>query len=211
MKLPRNLLAFAAAALLGACGNNGNREDLLAVIGTSLDQLGSDPAGASAEELVARLTPEVREELGDIDLLVVTLEEPNLSSFLYEAEANGDVTTFFTLDGVSLSLRDGVLVATRGLGFDLMIAEVSGLSPLLETGGQYTRTHRYLDGEDRLASFDFHCEVTPGPEVRETCKGHGFSFENRYAHRERQGLFALSRQWIGPERGAIVMRDVSSP
>lgn len=211
MKLPRCILAFTAAALLGACGNHGNREDLLAVIGSSLARLGSDPAGASAEELVARLTPEVRAELGDIDLLIVTLEEPNLSSFLYEAELNADVTTFLTLDGVSLSLRDGILVATRGLGFDLMIADVSGLLPLLKTGGQYTRTHRYLDGEDRLVAFDFHCDVRPGSEIRETCEGHGFSFENSYAPKERQALFARSRQWIGPERGTISIRDVSSP
>lgn len=211
MKFPCHHFVIAAACLLGACSNNASRQDLLDVVGTSLAGLGKAPAAVSAEELVARLTPEVREEVAGLDLLVVSLEEPNLSSFLFEAETNGDVTTFLTLDGISLSMREGILVATRGLGFDLMIADVSGLLPLLETGGRYTRVHRYLDGEDRLLSFEFRCDVRPGPEIREICEGDDFSFENRYASRQGTGLFALSRQWIGPDWGTIVIRDVSSP
>lgn len=208
----RAALLLTALTALGACGNDTGRAEALRAVATSLAQAGGEaPSGPAADEIARSVSPAVREVFGDARLLVVTLEEPGVSSFLAESQTSGGVVTFASLDGITFSFRGGVLVATRGLGFDLMSADASGLRPLLGTGGTYRREHRYLDGEDRITARAFTCEVTPGPEARETCRGDGLEFENTYGPASASGMFALSRQWVGPDRGSILVRDISRP
>lgn len=62
---------------------------------------------------------------------------------------NGDVQTWKLADGVSLSFLDAVLFSSRGLGADLMSADVSGTRAMLAGDGsaRHIRLHSYLDGE----------------------------------------------------------------
>lgn len=212
MKARTSLLLAAALLSASACGSDTGRRDALRALVPALEQAGAQTApGPTADEIARTVSPEVRAIFGDARLLVVTLEEAGVSSFAAESQTSGDVVTFSTLDGITFSFREGVLVATRGLGFDLMSADASGLRPLLATGGTYRREHRYLDGDERIASRVFTCEVTPGPEVREACRGGGIDFENTYVPASTSGMFALSRQWVGPERGPLIARDISRP
>jgi hypothetical protein len=63
-----------------------------------------------------------------------------------------DVTVWQTLDGITLSFRQDILVAMRWLGDDLMSADVEeDIKILRGTGdsGYYAHIRSCLDGEDR--------------------------------------------------------------
>ncbi len=58
--------------------------------------------------------------------------------------------TWFGADGASFTLHKGVVVATRGLPFDLMFADsVPTIEALEKGGGRYDRTYKYLTGDNR--------------------------------------------------------------
>ena len=84
--------------------------------------------------------------------LRVSLPETGAVAVLGPVSRSGNVTVWQTLDGITLSFQRGVLIATRGLGDDLMSADVEGALDLLrgrDDGGYYPHIRSYLDGEDR--------------------------------------------------------------
>jgi len=133
---------------------------------------------------------------------------------------NGDVITWEAPDEVSISLAGGVLVATRGLGFDLMSAEVRQTRGMLAGAPMpargYARLHSYLDGENRVQFESFLCrEAGRRPEtitlrgmtrqtlrVTESCTSPDVGFVNEY-WLGADGLLWRSRQWIGPRLGYL--------
>lgn len=202
------LLPLMLALSLAACGTEQGRT---ALVGTALSGLipGRDaaPAGPTAEQIKARVTPAVRARFGNVPLKVATLEEQGLSSILFRRAVNGGVETYFTPDGTSVALQEGLLVATRGLGYDLMSADVGAVREGLLTGRQSVRVHRYLDGEDRLFIRSFVCDYAGGREVRETCYSEDLKITNSY-QLDGAGRVISSRQWIGPEQGFITIQEV---
>ena len=125
---------------------------------------------------------------------------------------NDGVTVWQTLDGITLSLRDGVLVATRGLGYDLMSADVSGdLAVLRGTGGDgyYPHIRSYLDGEDQTVFRAYQCRRTgrerttlkidgaahAAQRIEVQCTSPRDAFTNIYWLGEA-GSVLKSRQWI---------------
>ena len=133
---------------------------------------------------------------------------------------NGDVITWEAPDEVSISLAGGVLVATRGLGPDLMSAEVAQTRRMLAGAPMpargYPRLHSYLDGENRPQFDSYLCrEAGRRPEtitlrgmtrqtvrVTERCTAPDIGFVNEYWI-GADGLLWRSRQWIGPRLGYL--------
>jgi len=139
---------------------------------------------------------------------------------------NVGVVTWRTGDNVSLAFAAGVIVATRGLGDDLMSADVTGTVQALTTGGvgtggvgtgaaaQYPRHHSYLDGENQTIFRSFLCQMGAAvPEqinsfglLRdvsrrvETCYSLEETIENTY-WTGSDGTLWRSRQWLGPRLG----------
>ncbi|NNE50907.1 MAG: hypothetical protein HKN30_00715 [Sulfitobacter sp.] len=201
---PRFFASLSLCALLAGCGSNTDQEGLLAPIQASLSGLiGGGPPVTDAATIRAALTPEVRAQFGNRPLKIAVLEKSKQASLLIESERNRDVVTFITPDGATVSLRSGVIVATRGLGFDLMSADVSDVTRALRNGGgDATRIHRYLDGEDQVVILSLVCDIVGGATLTETCYGDGIKITNTYRGRGT-GTYAASRQWIGPERGYL--------
>ena len=127
---------------------------------------------------------------------------------------NGDVTVWQTLDGITLSLQGGVLVATRGLGDDLMSADVGGdVAMLRGTGdaGYYPHIRSYLDGEDQTVFRSYQCRragqarttlridgaARPARRIEVQCTSPRHDFTNIYWLDDR-GTLLKSRQWISP-------------
>ena len=107
-------------------------------------------------------------------LLFVEQGQGGAQALMALAGRNGDVITWASADGRSVSLRDGVLVATRGLGFDLMSADVGGTLTALAGGPrEYERFVSYLDGENRTVLRSFAC-IMADP-VAETIESFGRS------------------------------------
>jgi hypothetical protein len=158
--------------------------------------------------------------------LRASLERRGTSALMHVTGRNGDVVTWETPQRISVSLADGVLVATRGLGHDLMSVEVrearAALKGALPAGADYPRFYGYLDGEHRTTYCSFLCHVVvPERDVVETtgdgrlitriterCSDPDFSFSNVY-WRADDGELVRSRQWIGPELGHIRLERVS--
>lgn len=118
----------------------------------------------------------------------------------------GDVTVWQTLDGITLSMRQGLLIGTRGLGDDLMSAEVDGLLALLRGAagdGPVPHIRSRLDGEDRTEFRSYQCKrraVSPDAGLRRVevlCVSPQDSFTNTY-WLNSAGTVIRSRQWISP-------------
>lgn len=146
--------------------------------------------------------------------LRVTLPARGARAVLGPVARDRGVTIWQTLDGVGLSFRGGVLVASRGLGYDLMSADVDGTLALLKgsgDGGYYPVIRAYLDGEDRTQFRGFQCRRAtadgtagavgrlPGAARRidERCVSPDRRVTNTY-WLDAAGRVIGSRQWVGP-------------
>lgn len=120
------------------------------------------------------------------------------------------------IDGSALALRDGIVVSTFALGFDLATADVADVANRFRTrqSGAATRVHRYLDGENQTVARVFNCEVEIGTarnssrfggqvrSVTEACSGPLAAFENVYVV-NNSGQSVASTQWVSPEIGYV--------
>lgn len=134
---------------------------------------------------------------------------------LSRVAVNGDVETWLAVDNISVSFRQGVLVASRGLGFDLMGADAQGtLDALVGYDGDiYRRQMRYLTGDQHSTYLMAGCiMVAIGPETvegqrlqrfEESCKARQHEFTNIF-WLEGNGAVIRSRQWLSPEIGYLI-------
>ncbi len=121
---------------------------------------------------------------------------------------NQGVETWQSGDGVSVSVQQGVVVATRGLGFDLMAADVSPTLSAMAGGdpGPYRRQMRYLTGDNHSRYLAAGCVMeTRNGTFTESCKTHRGSFTNQYQGDTGDAILA-SRQWISPEVGYLEIK-----
>jgi len=157
-------------------------------------------------------------------VLYATLPALGTAARMRPSGRNGDVVTWRTPDRVSVSLASGVLVATRGLGYDLMSAETTRARAALSeaaagappSGAGYPRIYGYLDGEHRPQFRSFFCRVSGRDRdvieilgarravvrITETCSDPDLDFTNIY-WRGPDGLTWKSRQWVGPDLGYL--------
>lgn len=146
--------------------------------------------------------------------LRVSLPETSAVAVLGPVSRSGDVTVWQTLDGITLSFRRGVLIATRGLGDDLMSADVEGDVDLLRgmgDGGYHPHIRSYLDGEDQTVFRAYLCrragaapvrvetggQTAAGQRVEISCISPGHTFTNIF-WLDGSGRVIKSRQWISP-------------
>ncbi|WP_347311180.1 YjbF family lipoprotein [Defluviimonas sp. SAOS-178_SWC] len=156
-------------------------------------------------------------------IILAQIEKSGLLTVLGEYGRNGATRTYSTPNQQTLVLRDGLLIATRGLGDDLMSSESAAAAALVtrRQSGNVARVYRYLDGEGIERPLPMKCAITLGPsksldfsgshydtvQVDETCKSGGVSMTNTYWV-TAGGTVALSRQWIGPALGHVTIQLV---
>ena len=212
MSVMRLILLTLGLALLAACGSKGSQPFLAS---QAIKQLGERVKGKgeaapppTADQLRAAITPEFRAQSGNLPLLLASSLRTPVASIMMQAGVNGNVRTYFAPDSISFALRDGVLIASRGLGGDLMQADVSQVIPRIRAGsGQARRVHRYLDGEDQEYTVNFDCSYARSVgEVVETCQGEVASFTNRYVL--KGGKIVVSVQWVAPQLGSFKLEDL---
>jgi hypothetical protein len=214
---------FAALAVLalGACGNDPARQGDLAtfrafgsVVGAAIGGGGGAPAPAAASpEAVSQALA----QLPDGPVLRVALPRSGQSAFAVEAARNGPYRTFATLTGQTITLRGGVLTATRGFSGDLMSSDLGGLESLVEarTPGGVRRVYRFLDGADDEVPLSAECRIARSGEetitlvsgeslatirLVETCKGLESAWRNSYWV-AGDGAVRRAHQWAGPGLG----------
>ena len=138
-------------------------------------------------------------------VLQVGIPKLGTEASLKRIGVNGGVETWMSGDGVSVSLNQGVIVATRGLGFDLMAADVGNTLAAMAAGGMpdpYRRQMRYLTADNHARYLSAGCRMTLERDLfTETCATHSGHFTNTYPL-TGQG----SRQWVSPEIGYLKIR-----
>ena len=175
--------------------------------------------------------PVTRAALDALDgaFLEATIEDLDLLAYLFvnadrRDDGPGPIVVWRTDDNITLTLRGGVLVATRGLGGDILSADTLQApgrpGPALGTGQRrlFLRT-----GGNRVETLTLACAVTDlGPDtiviverphatrhLREDCQGGGGRIVNDYWVDYDAGLVWQSRQWAGPTTGYMVFRQLT--
>jgi len=221
------LLAVGLIAALVATGCTNTRQDVnvLSVAQTLIDARKSERQEATEidERIVqAQVKKALQSERGPLAL--IRFEKTKSVAILRQIETNGAYrtwSTWGTIERRSISTRDGVITATRGLGSDLMSSEISGLLHMLTRleDGIAQQTLRHLDGENIIAETVADCAFTP--DRRETftsgdlrlhatridvfCKTEEGSFSNVYLV-NGSGRIVMSRQWLGDGIGYATIK-----
>ncbi|MFO8124904.1 YjbF family lipoprotein [Yoonia sp.] len=151
------------------------------------------------------------------DLLLFVPVNDDVATTFARVSRNNDLMTWVSDEGDSLTLQDGITVATRGLGNDLMGADLAQVhSALVRGSGSAVRIHDYLDGEDKIVREKYACEIATLRSavieifeikhqtriVSETCIGDVGSFRNLYWI-DAAGMIWQSRQRVSARVGAV--------
>jgi hypothetical protein len=170
VRISTRLAAVAAAlVLLAACGNDkGGANPVAAAVGqmakTTLakGKKGTAPAAKAA-------APVGRAELEAFGKPILRIQSKGLGqdAFLTVVDAKDNVVTWTAQGQANFSLRDGVLIQTRGVGADLMSAQVPSLAQL-KGGASYERIYFFLGADDIGTRRTYDCTAaTVGRETIE--------------------------------------------
>jgi hypothetical protein len=215
------LIALAGAISLTACGSA--REDPLAqALGTIRASVSAGSSSPKANP-TAVLTPSMLADV-KVSLLLAEIENRKAFATLTVVGQNGAYRSWRTGDGVGLNFRGDLLTGTRGLGLDLLTADVTQVAAALKPGGPDSalRMHHFLDGEGHEFVQEFTCrydrlgnepiEIVGAIHVTklivEKCAGDSAKFENRYWIGASDGVIWKSRQWVSERVGTIVLQQL---
>lgn len=171
MRFPVRLTAaLLVLAMIGACGNEKSEPTPIGAAVGTLAKATVAKAKARKQGQKAAPAPVTRADLEKYGVPILRAVIPNLGAdaLLTPTDQKGDVVTWSTSDNRTVSLRNGVLIQTRGLGPDLMSADVPSLAQLSGNGNTYQRVYFFLGEEDRGSRRTYDCTTTVnGREVIE--------------------------------------------
>jgi Group 4 capsule polysaccharide lipoprotein gfcB, YjbF len=220
----RLFACIAAVAMLAACGNDkGEPSPLAKAVGgvakATLSRVSGKRSVAAQPASTGKL-PRAEIEKYGIPILRVIIPARGADALVTITDTKGDVVTWSTTDGTTFSLRNGVLIQTRGLGPDLMSAGAPTVAQLSQNGATNQRAYFFLGSEDKSERRDYDCTLTVvGTETIEV-----FSRSHKTMHVKEdcvraQGkitndfwlegaLVRKSRQWTSPGTGYIEFEKV---
>jgi len=156
-----------AFSLLASCGSEKYSGSPLvqavgAVAKATVGKVAAKRAGASAASPAP--TPVTRGDLEKfgMPILRAVIAARGADAYLTISDTKGDVVTWSTTDRTTFTLRDGVLIQTRGLGPDLMSAQAPTLGALRTDGSKYQRIYFLLGADDRSTRRTYDCTVSVG-------------------------------------------------
>ncbi|OOY20815.1 hypothetical protein BMI86_09905 [Thioclava sp. DLFJ5-1] len=210
----RSLVFGAALLALGGCAQLENLSNTVTLSGSrSAGQGATAPtATAQGEGVGVKVVTQTAPARG----LEVVIPSRDANATLSLAGRNGTVETWRTDDDITVSVDRGVVIATRGLGDDLMAAD-SGptLAALRGTKiGAYRRTYRFLTADNHSDYVLLGCEMTTaGNETlagqnllrhEEKCSNPKMTVTNIY-WTNKKGRVQAGRQWVSPTVGQIAI------
>jgi hypothetical protein len=221
------LMAACVVCLsLTACGNDVQArrgtdtvKDLAVLAKSRL--LGKKAEPAASADPVAMIDYALR-AVPDAPLQFILMEKSGGFAVSTVQGVNGRNVTWISPDQKSITLKTGLLAATRGFGGDVMSIEQGGAERLVSgrRSGQVQKTYRFLNGLDQTGQFVVKCGITAGGSdhvssgeisvatqlMTERCQSEGGTeFTNTYWI-DASGRMVQSVQWAGPNVGTIVFR-----
>lgn len=219
----KSMLAATAMFLAACSGGTEQSISQAAQIGTAIKVLRSQRVPQAP---VPELTPAVLDQL-TVSTLEVTLENTGQTAFLTPFSDRRDagpgaLRTWRTADQVQLTLRDGVLVTTRGLGNDLGSSLADAAVSAVQTRRPVSGPHTLFvkTGDNGISTVELRCAMrTLGNmaidivqrafdvvHLQATCTGAHDTITFDYWVDVRDSTVWRSRQWAGPETGYIRTR-----
>lgn len=211
-------LAIAAMLMSTACGS-----DKEATAGARIMRDVAKRLILPGREVAPTVAALKRADLEKLGTPILLAEIPSNSYFtlLVPQGVNGGVETWASGDSRTLSFRDGILIATRGFGPDIMQAAGPSLEQVASGEGEYTRIYEYLDGSDKTQRRTYRCrlenrgaaEITVVERqhtvrhVAEICQGDAGEFVNEYWF-ENENFLRKSNQLLNQGWGALVLSHV---
>jgi hypothetical protein len=213
MKMRNQFIGVLAAFGLMSCGPlaEGGIATQLVEIGSGIVNpkpvAAPPPAVASQEDILANPGKFLRVNIRDLDRW----------DTMVAAGSNADRVTWVDSANISITVENGVLVATRGLPRDLMGSDVSQVWSALQAGGGVARRHHeFIDDQDNISARQLECNVAlKGPEVlerlgqkvetmrfEEQCRAEELGFTNIY-WLGRSGAIVRSLQAVSPDAGYL--------
>lgn len=229
MMVKRNPLApvgamLAAGLVLSGCGNDKQPANILTVGKQMVGAIGGKRKTTKQDPRLVLLDINNALSTGSDPLALVTLRKSGGSLVLRQIASNGPYRTWSpwgSTERRSITTRNGAITATRGLGYDLMSAEMTESLEYLSNRreGQTFMALRWLDGENQTRQDVAECDVKRGKDehmkiggidatvtnMTEVCATLSGKFTNHYKV-ARDGRILFSDQWTGPVHGHVVMQ-----
>lgn len=230
----RRAAAAAMLALAGCSGGDDTPDLELEVIKALENSVKASTAARQAKRAGPAPVP-TRAELDKLGVAILegVLERRDIRAFLpltaQRRTPDGARITVWSTDTETLTMREGVLVGTHGIGRDIASAQVTVTPgrPGPSGGGERVYMIHHLD--NKLVPVRMACDLADmGPEtveiigrrhatrhLRETCAG-GTTYAgaegrvvNDYWVDSRRGEVVQSRQWAGPGMGYMRFRRLT--
>ena len=164
------------------------------------------------------VTPQIIES-ASIPLLFIEKESGQNGTLALYPGSN-TVETWLSADGATVSLSNGELVATRGLGDDLMGSVVPKATTFKQRlGNSYTKTMRFLTADDQNDDLSLECTVRQFHKSEqiiifekihevlkyfETFTNKNYVFENLF-WQNSEGLTMMSKQFHSLSVGQLLI------
>jgi hypothetical protein len=210
--------AFLALSLVGACGyEKAGPSPVVAAVGemakSSLAKVKAGKKGAQ-KPAGAQVTRAKLEKAGK-PILRVVAESAGQDGFLTISDTKSGVVTWETPNGITFSLRNGVLIQTRGLVGDLMSAQAPTVAQLVSPGDSHQRLYFFLGPDDSITRRTYDCTTeSQGRKsikvmgrshdvtlISETCTRSNTKITNEYW--VEGGSIRKSRQWASALIGYV--------
>jgi hypothetical protein len=202
-----------ASVILGACGNSTTGAEFRAALSEAgqlvAPQDAPSPGALGRASFAAVPGP----------LVFVMLRGGEAAAPMVPFGENRGFVTWSTADKQTLTLRNGIMTATRGLGDDLMSTDATGLAAAVAAGSgrNASLVTRHLDGNDGIVARRFACNVgTDGREAVTLVSGQTISASRVVADcadgalnirnvfwKDEGGTVRRSRQWVSPDVGYV--------
>tara|TARA_R110002051_G_scaffold271530_1_gene331990 strand:- start:23824 stop:24492 length:669 start_codon:yes stop_codon:yes gene_type:complete len=212
-------LRLAAVCVVGVVG--------LSACGSLNEQ---SPAAGISQMLKSRLTarngppppvaPVLTREAADANpgaFMLLSRAGLGTQASMVTAGVNGSKITWMSADQVSVTLENGIIVATRGFVQDMMAADITQVvNALIASGGTAQRRVEYLDGLDQISTELLQCRIASGgfenvealgkvvetERFDEVCISETIQYTNIYWIND-DGAITKSRQLVSPGVGYV--------
>jgi hypothetical protein len=227
MKRLQTLAILATMAVAGCSGGTDTQNTQSSQFKSLFE---SYKASRAARKTVQAGPPQItRATINSLTVpaLEVTVESRSASAFLVPFSdridaSPGAIRTWRTTNDINITTRDGVIVSTRGIGFDIGSASVDAAVKAIRTRTPVSGDHKLylkngLNGIDEIA---LNCEMRkvgdedlvvvgksyPVVHLQENCTGWKGVVAFDYWVDRRDSTVWQTRQWSGPDLGYIRTR-----
>jgi hypothetical protein len=157
-------------------------------------------------------------------VLSVEEREGAFSSLFRQTVNKQGEETWISGDKLSVGMKQGMIIATRGLGGDMLAGDSSQTLAAIKAGreGNTLRFITHLNGNNEAHTLSFRCRLSKTTRqpldlgaysvdtvlVSEACTNGDIQFTNLFWVEQGRNRIMQSRQWISDHLGTLALRVI---